>query len=267
MAENELSDAEREAFLASTIQPMAEFTLPFIVGITGVESPQKGIHLGSGFRCILDGQRCVVSAQHVIAEAKQAYDHFTISTGYGFKPFVFYGEVLMNPGLDVAICFLPDDYPVDQDRRKIDFWPQDRFDLDGSRRATDYLFLHGYPGERSRFDEVARGVSSRSLPYGAVEQLTGLPPTAKAHNFALNYDLANIQTPQGPLAELVDPHGLSGCGIWRIGIDGGSASSWRPQDCLLVGVQIEYHENEKLLLATNISEVIDLLNRNKTLGS
>ena len=256
-----MNDEEREEFLLSTIDPMARYTLPFALGIIGVESHTKGIHLGSGFRCFLNGHRCVVSAQHVIFEATQKYEHFAIPAGYGFEPFVFHGDVLMNADFDVAICLLPDDYPDDYDRRQIAFWPQERFDLDDSRRATDYLFLHGYPGERSRFNEPVMGVSSKSLPYGAMEQVTGLPPTAKEYNFALNYDLQPMCGMKGSLPELVDPHGLSGCGIWRIGISGGSAAEWHPDDSWLVGVQIEYHADEKVLLATEIRKVIELLNR------
>ena len=58
-----MNEKERQEFLLSTIKPMADFTHPYMVGIIGVEGPTKGVHLGSGFRCMLNDDggagRCI----------------------------------------------------------------------------------------------------------------------------------------------------------------------------------------------------------------
>lgn len=144
--------------------------------------------------------------------------------------------------------FLPGDYPA---THGLEFWPSDRVDRDGAKLSTDYLFLHGFPGSQSYSSQLLQGVVSKSLPYGAMQRLDNLPPDLEPYQFAIEYAPAGMLTESGSPAEAVDPHGLSGSPVWRMGISGRTRSDWRLEDSLLVGVVTQWRPDENVLIATS----------------
>ena len=55
--------------------------------------------------------------------------------------------------------------------------------------------------------------------------------------------------------DVVDPHGLSGSPVWRIGVSGRSSRDWSPNDSLLVGIVTQWHPDEKVLIATSTEKL------------
>lgn len=243
-------------FALSTIRPMAQFTHRHVASVMGVVDAQTGEQIGSALRCVVGGRRAIVTALHVLERAVSEYSAVGISAGFGVVPYQVAGEVHFEKSADLAIYFLPEDYP--EAGEKLAFWPEARIDVTGERRTTDYLFVQGYPGVRSRFLRLFAGVVSKSLPYAAMErpreELSGLEP----FQFALNYDQREIHGEANEMVELPDPHGMSGSPVWRIGASGRSAAAWMPDWSVLVGIITQWRPNEEVLVATEASKILEL---------
>jgi hypothetical protein len=149
------------------------------------------------------------------------------------------------------VYFLPEDYPCPDER----FWPSAHIDRSLDKLATDYLFLHGFPGTASYPSLLLGGVVNTSLPYGAMQRLENLPPDLQSFQFAVEYDPDGMVNEVGAARDLVDPHGLSGSPVWRIGVSGGRSREWKPGDSLLVGVLTQWRPDEKVLIATSTEKL------------
>ena len=246
-----LSLHEKEAFVRGALSAMAQHTFGFICSVIGVIDTTMGRHYGSALRCKLGGQRAVLTALHVIEHAREEPLGLAISTGFGKPPYVVHGAVNIDRVADLAVYFLPDDYPCPDAA----FWPSARIDRSLDKLATDYLFIHGFPGETSYASPLLGGVVSKSLPYGAMQRLENLPADLESCQFALEYDPVGIVNETGAAQDLVDPHGLSGSPVWRIGVSGRSSKEWKASDSLLVGVLTQWRPVEKVLIATSTAKL------------
>src|SRR5947209_14863803 len=167
-----LSLQEKEAFVRRALSVMTQHTFSFMCSVIGVSDPKMGRHYGSALRCKLNGRRAILTALHVIEEAKKEPLGLALSTGYGEPPYLVHDAVDIDPIADLAVYFLPADYPCPDNC----FWPSARIDHSLDKLATDYLFLHGFPGKLSHASRLLGGVVSKSLPYGAMQRLENLPP-------------------------------------------------------------------------------------------
>lgn len=246
-----LSLQEKEAFILGSLPAMAQHTFGFICSVIGVSDPTMGRHYGSALRCKLNGRRAILTALHVIEEAKKEPFGLALSTSYGEPPYVIHGAVNIDTIADLAVYFLPDDYPCPDER----FLPSARIDHSRDKLATDYLFLHGFPGKSSYPSQLLGGVVSKSLPYGAMQRLENLPPSLQPFQFAVEYDPVGMMNETGASQDLVDPHGLSGSPVWRIGVSGRSLHDWDPNDSLLAGVLTQWLPDEKVLIATSTARL------------
>jgi hypothetical protein len=246
-----LSLQEKQAFILGTLPAMAQYTSGFICSVFGVSDSKMGRHHGSAFRCKLRGRRALLTALHVIEEAQKEPLGVAVSTAYGKPPYVVEGPVPIDQQADIAVYFLPDDYPCPDTF----FWPSARIDHSLEKLATDYLFLHGFPGKRSYPSLHLGGVINKSLPYGAMQRLENLPPDLEPFQFAIEYDPQGMIDETGIAGDLVDPHGLSGSPVWRIGASGRSRREWSPSDSLLVGIVTQWRPDEKVLVATSANRL------------
>lgn len=250
--EQVLTVEQKKEFILCALGDMAQHTFPAICSVIGVHDSKTGRHLGSATRCILNGRRAILTAFHVIDAAIREPGGFAISTGYGERPFRVYGKVNIDPIGDLAVFFLPDDYPHLEEKN---FWPATRIDRTLDRLHSDYLFFHGFPGISSYSSQLLNGVVSKSLPYGAMQRLDNLPPNLRPFEFAIEYDPIGMVSETGAPADVVDPHGLSGSPAWRIGVSGKSSKHWTPADSLLVGVVTQWRPDEKVLIATSTERI------------
>jgi hypothetical protein len=242
-----MSLQEKEIFVRDALSSLAQHTFGFICNVIGVSDMKMGRHFGSALRCRLDGRRAILTALHVIEEARKEPHGVAISTGYGNPPYPVHGEVNFDRIADLAVYFLPADFPCPEES----FWPSAQIDHALSLLATDYLFVHGFPGKTSYPSRLLGGVASKSLPYGAMQRLDDLPADLQPDQFAIEYDPIGMVNETGAAADIVDPHGLSGSPVWRIGVSGRSSREWKPSDCMLVGILTQWRPSEKLLVATS----------------
>ncbi len=243
-------------FIRSTLNRMAWHTYPYISSIVGVEDESSGQHVGSAVRVILHGHRAIVTAAHVIEQARSSYPRFALTAVRGGAPYELHGPPAhLDRERDLAAYFLPDDYPDEG----IAFWLADRADTEGDKLATDYLFVHGFPAVQSRFSGLAGGLLDRSLPYGVMQREDDLPADIAPFQFAMDFDPGNFQGQNGQSIEWVDPHGLSGSPVWRIGASGQPMNEWSPELCLAVGVVTQWRPDEKILVATRWRHLLEMV--------
>jgi hypothetical protein len=250
----------KEQFILSTIRPMAEYTFPFITSVVGINDVKYGEHVGSGLRAIVNGRRAVVSARHVIEQAASYPMKFALSAGYGQPPYVVAGKIELDPVGDLAVYYLADDFP--RDAPGVAFWPEERIQRSSERLATDFLFTHGFPGDRARFSPLGQGLVNRSLPYGAMQRLDPAVAGLEQHQLAIEFDPTGMREMDGKSGEtFVDPRGLSGSPVWRIGISGRAREEWSPALSLVVGFLVQWHPDDKVLVATSAERLSEILNR------
>jgi hypothetical protein len=246
-----LSLPEKEQFVRRAVSAMSEHTFSSICSVFGVTDPAMGRHCGSAIRCYLNGRRAILTALHVLDEAMKAPQGLAVSTGYGKPPYLVHGPVHIDRLADLAVYFLPEDYPC----ADAAFWPSARIDRSLEHLATDYLFLHGFPGQTSYASRLLNGVVSKSLPYGAMQRLDHLPADLQPFQLAIEYDPEGMVGETGAAHDLVDPHGLSGSPVWRLGLSGRSNRDWNPKDSLLVGILTQWRPDEKVLIATSAERI------------
>ena len=188
---------EKLRFVLSTIGPMARHTFPYLAQIFGGNSPERAEPLGTGVYCQFDGRRTLVTAGHVFHDGLAEFDYLAASTHAEDKrPFLIHGSWRQSQVTDLAILDLPEDFPSSDE---LLFWPEERIDRENDLLSTDFLFLHGFPGVRSRSISIPidSRVSGRSLPYGVMQRLDDLPEGMETHQFAMDFDIARCQAEQG----------------------------------------------------------------------
>ena len=247
MSPQPLTTDEKLDFVFNALRSMAPHTFPFIGSVLKVESPEMGLHVGSALRLRLGSRRLLLSARHVFQEAGE---RMAASAERGGAPIELPGKPCFeDEAMDIRADELPATYP------ELDggFWRENAVDTTDQMLATDYLFLHGFPAAKSKSSALIGGVVSQSLPYGAMLRDDNLPSDMKAFQFAMDFDPANFRAPDGASGDWVDPRGLSGSPVWRIGAGGGAAAEWEPAKSKLVGIVTQWKPDEKLIVATKIS--------------
>jgi len=77
-------------------------------------------------------------------------------------------------------------------------------------------------------------------------QATDKSPT---HHFAIYYPLKKARDVKGQKVTAPDPHGISGCGVWKVRVDSNTGALSKPS---LVGIGIEYLKSYDAMVATRI---------------
>jgi hypothetical protein len=253
-------------FVLSTVRPMAAFTFPFLAQLYRGKTSHEGEALGSGLFCELNGGAVIVTAFHVVLEGLANSGYLAVSGQTGDnRPYEIYGQVRRSHATDLAFLPLPDDFPREADVR---YWPENRIDIDADCLSSDFLFVHGFPGVRSRSFPlpVDARVRSTSLPYGVMQRLDDLPDELSPHQFAMDFDITHCQPEDERLPEpelfddlaLQGPRGLSGSPVWRIGASGLRIAEWAPQCARLVGVVTGWNPEKRVLIATRASSLLEL---------
>jgi hypothetical protein len=249
---DELTLEEKIAFVREATRQMAVYTHPFLCQVIGVEPDGKsGTLVGSGVRVVSGGKTYVLTAEHVVAAAK-GYASVALSAGGENAPRqASLGGARFDREADLAVL------PVDGE--DLERWPLSTTHCDEELLSTDFLFVHGYPGAGSGFSELLRGLFSTTLPYGAMRREDDLPSDLESFQLALDFDPANFQSTAGGVADWINPHGLSGSPIWRIGIADGTAIGWAPSQASLVGIVTQWRPDAKLLIASKLDRLAPLL--------
>ncbi|HSO00440.1 MAG TPA: hypothetical protein VLS89_19245 [Candidatus Nanopelagicales bacterium] len=248
---------EKIRFIQDALERMAWHTYPYLASVIGVEDEHGGQHVGSALRIRAGTRRGIITAAHMIEQARSSYTRLAVSAVLGSPPYEIAGDphrVALRH--DLAIYFLPDDYP---EAEGIGFWPCERADVSEERLSTDLLFVHGFPSVRSQLSTSGGDVVSRSLPYGVMRREDDLPEHIAAFQLAMNLDPEKLEGPARGTVDWLDPYGLPGSPVWRIGASGRLVDQWSPELSLTVGILTRWMPDEKLLVATKWKQVLELL--------
>jgi len=248
-----LDEDAKLRFAMTSVSEMAAYTFPFIGGVHEVVDNNTGRLRGTALRLRVGEKNLLLSACHVFGEGS---DRMAATTFRGESPVELLGPPVFASGTqDVAAYQLPGGNSA----QGLAFWPENDVDVSDNRLSTDFLFLHGFPAVRSHSTHLlGDAVVSDTLPYGAMQH-EGTPEGIEDFQFAMDFDPANFRHADGSPAEWIDPHGLSGSPIWRIGAAGRSASTWEPSMSRLVGIVTTWKPDQKLLVATKLSAFLDAL--------
>lgn len=128
-------------------------------------------------------------------------------------------------------------------------------------RESHHYLVVGFPKSRSRADPSKmqlrvephgfRVVSSPESSYKAV----GLREDS---HIVMNLDIGKMHFPDGSIRPIPDPHGMSGSPLWLLFDEVGANDSAKTP---VLGVLIEHHKQAKLLVATDIGIVLELIQK------
>lgn len=247
-----------------TIDQMKVFTGPSSVAVYGSLSLTEGELLGSGTLLDLWGETFLLTADHVLrplfamkSASERLYIALACSKDDGETPGVlpthWYGR---PPPIDVAATSLGSAQ-----------WSSTRVPLASRLVAPNsavadrgLLFIHGYPGARSR--AFSFGTASKSLPYlSGPADIQGVSWFDPEVHFGVRYDPDRLIGEHGQPADFVDPHGLSGSAVWAVN-GAADVDDWTPShNARVIGIVTAWSQSDHALVATRIEVVRERLAR------
>ncbi len=235
---------------------LALFTAPALCSIIGVDDVAYGELVGTGTYLRYGDRLYILTARHVAEDACSKYDACAFSVGAGKPPILITRPFVLHkdPFLDVAVL------PVEEtDIADTSIVPFDASLLaENSTDLEDLLFIHGYPGARSRFSALGQGIYSSTQPYGTVSGSSVWKGFDAKIHFALEYPGEGQEQSDGRAATLPDPHGLSGTAVWRTG-RAKSGPKWTTNDARIVGIVHRWDQDSSTLVATRIEPILEFL--------
>ena len=255
------------AITKAVLEKMVIETAPFVTPISRVIEHDYGELEGSGSYIEIDGQRYLITNEHVAARLK------THSIGHQFA-----GSSNVYRS---AEPFVTDPYPADVGLRIIgdNLWndsdhsaapiPFCRFAAKHSPVDGELFFIAGFAGARARFhfgqlncERITYLMQADAFPQDHGEE---------DFHFAIAYrpDLARTTDALGQ--GLPDPHGLSGTLVWNtrfieITCTGGV---WSPEQAQVTGIVWGWPSGDACLLATRVErlelrEIVEAIRTFKT---
>ena len=166
------------------------------------------------------------------------------------RPFVLHKD----PFLDVAVLPVEETHIADTP-----IVPFDASTLaENSADLEDYIFIHSYPGTRSRFSALGQGIYFSTQPYGTVSGTSVWKGFDAKIHFALEYPGEGQEHSDGRAATLPDPHGLSGTAVWRTG-RAKAGPNWTTNDAKIVGIVHRWDQDSSTLVAPRIEPTLGFL--------
>lgn len=124
------------------------------------------------------------------------------------------------------------------------------------RQETSLYFLFGYPS--ARFDKDEDGVNRTSAWKYITVRYPDDYTQVENYNPEIHLVLKYQRGATNSTGEVVHPPGMSGCGMWSIGMPV-SHSIFRPEDFRLVGIQNAWHKSHEYAKGTWIDNVMRII--------
>lgn len=251
-------DPEKARLMIQTVDAMARFTAPFITAIYDVIDKKSGQLTGSGTFINLRGSPYILTAGHVAYEAL-THQGLAHSTKDGSPPgFISNPLKLAGHPYDIGVVRLDDGVLRDTPHTCA---PSAYLAADSSGVESDVLFVHGFPGRRSKPIALFQSVFSTSLPYGAATSISQYSWFDPSLHIALGYSPAGMIDGNLSQPEFVEPFGLSGSALWKTNRAGTSSAGWKPEQARIVGILFAWDQKAHSLIAIRIEVIRDFLLR------
>ena len=139
-----LTDREKRSFIEVPPRRWRNTRFLFLTQVNGVIDENHGEFRGTGVFCNIEGRQAVVTAAHVVNEARESgrYRSLAFSRGNGQPPGIAVGEIKLSDRYDLAVYFPSIDFQLGAQKS---FWPGGRIERDPRSILRDYLFVQGFP--------------------------------------------------------------------------------------------------------------------------
>ena len=131
------------------------------------------------------------------------------------------------------------------------------------RTSKQYVVV-GFPKSQSHANPANKQLKSRPYAFriasAEAKQYQYLGLSDESH-IVMQLDASHMFFPDGQVRAMPDPHGMSGSPLWLL-YDAKGPND--PTSTPIVGVVIEYHKTEKLIVATDIALALHLINEATT---
>ncbi|MCP4552762.1 MAG: hypothetical protein GY834_12140 [Bacteroidetes bacterium] len=214
----------------------------------------------------------LITAAHVL----ENYDHKKLCLRISKEFKYLIGDIIftnisendISNRLDVAICRLNDRF-VNEIKRCYNFYNFQEIDFEHNPKEiqNNYLIL-GYPWKKTKLDTHQRKLKikpfilyTRNVFDKVYQELKILKTT----NFILEYRQRRlIKLKTGYFAKGINPHGISGCGVWIIKENYDKKNLSIPS---LFSIIIEQDKNKRYLISTRFSIIYEIIRRGFKLDS
>ncbi|MBX9332668.1 hypothetical protein K5M56_15605 [Serratia marcescens] len=236
-----------------TVNAMIEHVRPYLTPISYEESADYGRHHGSGSYFEAEGEKFLITNEHVARKAKE------VSLASQF----FENENIIR----LTNQFFCENHPIDLAISKIDseIWsqhhtasqaiPLNRFAKQHNPASHELLFFSGFSGERSTFH--FGHLITRGTPYMTQESPfpQAVPGGDPDYHFSLFYPPDLAESVDGT-SHLPDPHGFSGSLVWdtkRVACLLGN-KAWEPSMAEVTGIVWGWPSSSACILATKVEK-------------
>ena len=259
----ELMDAPSPTF-PEVLDAMATYTFASLTQISGGSDDGSAKLVGTGTFLRFNERTFILTAGHVVhelrttnADGSPVYDAGSLfSVGNGRLLERMSGTwKYWGPPQDLALMEIAQTAFPNIDRVPVSelMLAPDTRDLN-----NDIYFLHGFPGDKSRYTPIGQGVESKSLPYAGWLADSMASEYVPEIHFAISYPPLGTTDSTGAPADLPKPHGLSGSLIWKTNrLAAGTA--WTPHDARVVGLALCYDQVSQCILATRVEYLKGML--------
>jgi hypothetical protein len=236
--------------------------------------------IGSGVLFAISDRRFAFSAAHVLDDVNACFEHSL--------------PVFISPGMKSTALipirggnyFIRPKLPRSRDRRDdpldVGFveWTKENGDEIAKTRRFLHLFqlephdrghrdsaylVYGYPDAAVETNHEEQTVSYEPLNYitHAYRGARGeLPRPVPEFEIVLDFlPSRSTNGPDGSPSPLYPPHGISGCGIWRIVEGGTKRDQWKPSMVKLVGIEHTWNHQVEVFRGTRIAYLVGMVMR------
>ncbi len=136
-------------------------------------------------------------------------------------------------------------------------------DLFDQQRPESRYAVFGYPKESCTSEEEGQRIGYQPMLYGTKVTQRDLgelrPPRNPEVDYFLDFSRQFGVRVDGEPGAPADPHGMSGCGIWRLILDQAEVGQWSAQDVKLVGIQHGWGERRHFFRGTRVFFAIQMI--------
>jgi hypothetical protein len=241
------------------------FLLQSTIPLFGNKSGKRPKLFGTGFFVSTKNSIYLISAAHVLDNFKELYFYISPSkkrklTGKLILTKPATGTSRNEDKLDIAILRLEgvglppypelNKYPI----------PISTLLPHAIPRENKQYIIVGFPATRSHANPSSNVLEAKAFSYSNVSSsldvYSRMGVSPRTH-IAISFDRNNVYGQDGSKLVFPDPHGMSGSPVWLLFDEKGiNEKHFTP----VVGVVVEYHRNEKVIIATDIAHALGAIN-------
>jgi len=234
---------------------MRHYTQHFISPVVISTNPEdtEGEVLGSATFLTLLGKPYLLTNEHVALGRLHARLSFFQTGGERAAAITHPFQCLADP-IDAAVARIDEDLFATSGKASL---PVGSIDYRFQPADGEILFIHGYPGVRSRWSALAKGILANTFPYA-----TDLMPLPFGFDEKLHFAMSfpdDIWTSRFQSEIRPNPRGLSGSAVWDTKYVAAGSGRWAPANSRLCGLVWGYNPIHQCLIATKIEAVREFL--------